>query len=262
MPYEFEPRELPSPRSRRQPASVPDPVRAALDRWLSASEDTPRREIGGAVSGELYDLAEDILDGVGVRATDATAAVIARGASVPPEVGLFLSAAYNRTDESVVVYDATLPHGVKHLGFRLPAEKTLVLDGTVASAMGVDASGLVVNRTAIDGYFGYSGSGAFVNASTGSCQTFGSTVAGVSVDLGTVTGTTGSPLLALGGAGEAVERSTEDVAADGPLCRVLTDLDACLTGDREDLHAQLGDVDPSPRIAIEARLREAIDAER
>jgi hypothetical protein len=260
VPYEFDPPDLDDPRGERRAADRPaDRVGEAFQHWLANYDSVARREIGGSVSDELYDLAAEALADVDVRAPDATATVLRAGQGVPPEVGLFLSAAYNQAPESVVVFDLSLPVGVKHLGFRLPREKSLVLAGSVASAMGVDSEGLVVNRTDVESYFGYGADGAFVNAPEGSCLTFGLSSVAVGVDLGEIRGSTGSDTVVhLAGTEEAPARTvpTADVVSGSPLADYLDDLRTGLSGDHESVRRFLEGLEPDPRTALERRLRE------
>lgn len=264
MPYEFEPRDLDEPTGARSHETPSDELADAFEQWLADAETIERREIGGSVSTELYELAEDVLADVDVRARDATALLLERGSDLEPTVGLFLSAAYNSAGEDVAVFDVDVPTPVKHLGFRLRPEKTLVLDGRVGSAMASEAAGLVVNRTDVDSYFGYSAQGAFVNAPDGSCLTFGAATAGVAVDLGTVTGESGADVaVALAGADgdERVTIAADDLSEYPAVADYLDRLADGLTGDRDAVRACLADMEPTPRAAIERELRRRIGTE-
>lgn len=261
MPYEFEPRDLAEPTGTRSHEPASDALTDAFEQWLADSATVPRREIGGAVSTEMYELAVEALADVDVRADDAMALLLARGPDLDPTVGLFLSAAYNRASEDVAFYEVALPTPVKHLGFRLRPEKTLVLDGTVGSAMASDARGLIVNRTDVGSYFGYGSTGAFINGPEGSCLTFGTATAGVAVDLGTVTGDAGGDVaVALSGSdgGDRISIGADKLPEFPSVAAYLEDLADGLGGDREAVRTFLADMEPAPRAAIERELRERI----
>lgn len=254
MPYEFEPRDLDDPRGTRDARAPDDALEAAFERWQAQRGNIARREIGGSVSGELYDLAVDCLADVSVRAADAASLLVAHRESLTPEVGVFLSAAYNRAAADVAFFDVTVPMPPKHLGYRLREGKTLVLDAPVHSTTAVDAEGLLVNRTDVTSAFGYGPGAAFVNL--GSCLTFGADGAGVAVNLGEVRGDAGpeAPTVAVTMDRRQRRRDADSVAANPDLQSTLEDLRDGLAGDREAVRAYLDGMEPSPRRAIERDL--------
>ena len=201
---------------------------------------------------ELYDLAVDSLEDFSVRAVDATGLLLAHRNSLTPAVGLFLSAACNLAPASVAVFDVAVPTPPKHLGYRLRADKTLVLNAPVHSTMVVGAEGLVVNRTDVTTYFGYSPEAAFINL--GSCLVFGTDDASVAANLGTVRGSTASetPIFTVGG-DRRHRLDADDVDASPDLRAYLDDLRDGLAGDRHALEAFVCNLEPSAPARDRAR---------
>jgi hypothetical protein len=257
MPYEFEPRDLDEPRATRRRDPPEDELAEVFEQWLRESDDAVTREIGGETSQALYELAVDALESVSVDPVEATALPIAYPDRVTPNVGLFLSAAYNRSEEDVVVFDVELPVRPRRLGYRLPAEKTLVLDAPVHSTMCVDASGLVINRTEIDRYFGYSSDGVFVNC--GSCLSLGFESARAFVDVGEVRGdsgpTAGHRGVALDGSA-AGGQPTRLVGSELPtdVVSYLDELEADVTGGAEAIRGHFDDAEQRPCDRLVAEL--------
>jgi hypothetical protein len=252
--YEFGPRDLDEPRGERDIRDPDDALEAAFERWQAERGTIAHREIGGSISRELYDLAVDSLDDFSVRAVDAAGLLLAHRNSLTPAVGLFLSAAYNLAPASVAVFDVAVPTPPKHLGYRLRADKTLVLNAPAHSTMAVGAEGLVVNRTDVTTYFGYSPEAAFINL--GSCLVFGTDDASVAANLGTVRGNAASetPILTVGG-DRRHRLDADDVDASPDLRAYLDDLRDGLAGDRRALEAFVCNLEPSPRRAIKRELR-------
>jgi hypothetical protein len=145
--YEFGPRDLDEPRGERDIRDPDDALEAAFERWQAERGTIAHREIGGSISRELYDLAVDSLEDVSVRAVDAAGLLLAHRNSLTPAVRLFLSATYNLAPASVAVCDVAVPTPPKHLGYRLRADKTLVLNAPAHSTMAVGAEGLVTGPT-------------------------------------------------------------------------------------------------------------------
>lgn len=265
MPYAFEPRDLDDPRGERDHVPPPDPLAEAFEAWLDDSRQLERREIGGSTSEALYALAGEHLRDVDVRAADATTLLLPYAESVTADVGLFLSAAYNRSDEDVVFFDVRSTPPTRRLGYRLAEAKTLVVDADIDSTMAVESSGLVVNRSRIDSYFGYSAGGAFVNAPGGSCLTAGVGSARAFVNLGEIRardGPEGPPKLAV----RAGVQEGRDVVLTEAECEDLPDLDAYLdrlgaglSGDRESVRSFLDGLDPAPARAVVAEVERLLD---
>lgn len=260
MPYEFGPRDLDAPRGQRRAARVPDALAGAFEAWLDESEGLARREIGGSTSEARYELAREHLRGLDVDPVAATTLLLQYAAEVTPEVGLFLSAAYDRADDPVAVFDVETRPPLDWLGYRLAGGRTLVLDADVGSTMAVESRGLVVNRARVGSYFGYSAEGVFVNAPGGSCLTAGLGAARAFVNLGEVRSLddeTDPPRLALGpsAAGDdGVVLPASACAAHPDLEAYLDRLAAGLSGDRDDVVAFLEDLAPSPSRAIAEEL--------
>lgn len=260
MPYSFEPRNLDAPRGQRRAAAVPDDLATAFEAWLADSEGLERREIGGSTSEARYELARDHLRGLDVDPVAATTLLLQYPDVLTPEAGLFLSAAYDRADEPVAVFDVETRPPVEWLGYRLAEERTLVLDADVGSTMAVEARGLVVNRARVGSYFGYSAEGAFVNAPGGSCLTAGLGAARAFVNLGEIRSRADEvdpPRLAVGpsAAGpDGVVLSAADCAAHPDLEAYLDRLAEGLSGDRGAVLAFLDGLAPSPKRAIVAEL--------
>lgn len=260
MPYPFEPRDLDAPRGRRRAAPVDDALADAFEAWLDASEGLARREIGGSTSEARYDLAREHLRGLDVDPVAATTLLLRYAERVTPAAGLFLSAAYDRADEPVAVFDVETRPPLQWLGYRLAEDRTLVLDADVGSTMAVEARGLVVNRARVGSYFGYSAEGAFVNAPGGSCLTAGLGAARAFVNLGEIRSRADEadpPRLAVGpsAAGDdGVVLSAADCEAHPALDAYLDRLAEGLSGDRDDVLAFLEGLSPSPRRAIVAEL--------
>lgn len=251
MPYEFEPKNLDRSRSTRAHRTPDDELAKAFEQWVDRSAEVRSREIGGETSGALYDLAVDVLEPVDVSPAEATAVPLAYPDRVTPNVGLFLSAAYNLADEDVVSFDTEYRTRPKRLGFRLPAEKTLLLDAPVHSTMAVDARGLVVNRAEIDTYFGYSADGVFVNR--GECLTLGFDAARAMVDLGTVRGQSSETGNRRGvSLGDPERPQVSVVAPDVPpeLDAYLDELELLFAGDVGSVRSALADLGGRPADAV------------
>lgn len=267
MPYAFEPRDLAAPRGEREHEAPPDPLADAFEAWLEERAGTARPEIGGSTSEAGYRLAVDLLDGLDVRAPDANSLLLQYGDALTPDVGLFLSAAYNYADEDVAFFDVRTEPRVERLGYRLGRAKTLVLDAPIDSTMAVGAAGLVVNRARVDSYFGYSADGAFVNAPGGSCLTAGFGAAKLFVDLGEVRSAAGrgaggdAPRVSLGPRGGRNRRDLgpDALAALPHLEAFLDRLGDGLSGDRASVRAFLDDLTPTPREAIVAEVERRLD---
>lgn len=266
MPYAFEPGDLDDPRGEREPVPADDAVIEAFEAWIGDCRQIEKREIGGSTSEVRYRLACDRLDGLDVRPPEATTLVLAYGESIPADVGLFLSAAYNHADAAVIFFDVDTAEPIGRLGYRLAEDKTLVIDADIASTMAVDASGLVVNRARIESYFGYSATGAFVNAPTGSCLTAGAGSARVFVDFGEVRGASSStrPVRLgvgppAGAGGRAVRLAPDEVSALADLDAFLADLRAGISGEREAVESYLGGLEPSPKRAIVTAIDRLLD---
>jgi hypothetical protein len=254
MPYEFDPPDLEEPRGTREPERPDDEYARAYERWLDASSEIRTPEIGGETSQRLYDLAVESLADLDVDPTEARALPLAYPDRTPPNVGLFLSAAYNLAEETVIVHDLALPVKPRRLGYRLAADTALVLDAPTHSTMAVDAEGLIVNRSTVDRYFGYSGDGAFVNC--GSCLTAGFDSALAFVDIGELRGES---------AATAGTRGAAVVGADGTRYRAvgpdlpdaveayLGELAASLSG--EAVRAALENFGPVPAETLANELR-------
>jgi hypothetical protein len=251
MPYEFEPKDLDRSRSPRVHRTPDDALANAFEQWLDRSADVQSREIGGETSVALYELAVEVLDPIEVSAAEATAVPLAYPDRLTPNVGLFLSAAYNLADDDVVSFDAEYRTRPKRLGFRLPAGKTLLLDAPVHSTMAVDARGLVVNRTEIDTYFGYSADGVFVNC--GECLTLGFDAARATVTLGTVRGQSSETGDRRGVALRDPGRppvSVVDPDLPPELEEYLDELASVFAGDADSVRAALAALDGRPADAI------------
>lgn len=251
MPYEFEPKDLDHSRQLRAHRTPDDELAWAFERWLDESGEVRAREIGGETSRTLYELAVDVLESIDVSPAEATAVPLAFPDRVTPNVGLFLSAAYNLSGENVVTFDTTYQTRPKRLGYRLPVEKTLLLDAPVHSTMAVDACGLVVNRTEIDQYFGYSADGVFVNC--GSCLTLGFDAARATIDLCTVRGQSSKTgeqrAVALDDSNHPTGRFVSpELSVE--LESYIDELEALLRGDHESVRATLADLDVPPADAI------------
>jgi hypothetical protein len=260
MPYRFEPKDLDRTDETRSHSRPDDAAARAFERWLDGIEDVRAREIGGETSEAIYELAVDVLNPLDVSPTEATAVPLAYPDRVPPNVGLFLSAAYNRSDEDVIVFDAEYRTTPRRLGFRLPAEKTLLLDEPVHSTMGVGARGLVINRTDVEQYFGYSADGVFVNC--GTCLTLGFETTRATVDLGTVRGQSGvtgeERAVAVDDAG-GVSGSFVGDDLSTALETYLDELDALVTGDVGSVRRRLDDLDGPPADVVVGELVDRIE---
>lgn len=253
MPYDFEPHDLEAPRVERDHVEAGDDLDAAYRAWLEERGEIARREIGGSVSGELYELARSKLSGVRVRAAEATSLPVAYREETPSTAGLFLTAAYNRSADDVAVFDVSLPTPLDHLGFRLDAGTALVLDGSVHATMAVDAEGVVVNRTDVERYFGYSPTGVFINAESGSCLTFGVGSARLALDFGTVRGSstaTDTVVAVKRPDGTSRRLSAAAVEADPDLAAYLDEVREGVSGDRRDVEAYLSSLSPTPKRAL------------
>lgn len=268
MPYDFSGRDLDRPNEGRSPVEPGDPLADAFERWLDDAANATRREIGGSVSEELYDRAVAALADVDrVDPQAATSLLVSYRESIPPTAGLFLSAAYDRTDDSVVVFDAETPVDLKWLGFRLDADTALLVDADVASVMATDAAGLVVNRATIDSYFGYSADAAVVNHVDGACATMGFGAARAAVNYGSVgSSEDAAPRLTLqfgASSGGEFEAGPDEVADRPALTAVLDEWREGLSGDAGSVRKFLAGKPRSPRRALVADLEAAIgDATR
>jgi len=258
MPYEFESSDLADPRETRHPGGDLSDVHArAYEAWLNAVEGVEKPEIGGETSQQFYQQAVDALDGVDVDPVEATALPLAYPDRTPPDVGLFLSAAYNLADETVVAYDVAAPVKPRRLGYRLPADTALVIDAPVHSSIAVECRGLVVNRASVERYFGYSDAGAFVNC--GSCLTTGFETAHAFVELGDVRGQSASTD---GDRGIALDGRAAVGNALSPGARAYLDtLVSELAGDLARATSYLERLDPTPRDAVAAAVADHLPAD-
>lgn len=261
MPYEFTGRDLDNPRDARSHDQPTDAVADAFEWWMDEARETPRREIGGSVSDRHYQRAQDALAELErIDAREATSLLVAYRDEAPPTSGLFLSAAYERADADIVFFDASTPVPVKWLGYRLDAEMALVVDAPVASVMAAECEGLVVNRSTIDSYFGYSSDGAFVTHSDAECATMGLGTARASLNFGTVGRSDRErPVVALGGGPHAgFEADAETAREIDALAAVLDQWRDGLAGDDASVRAFLESRPTSPRDALVAALDDAL----
>jgi hypothetical protein len=261
MPYDFEPKDLDRAGERRVHGSPDDPYERAFEGWLDRIEDVTVREIGGETSEAIYDLAVEVLEPLEVDPAEATAVPLAYPERVTPNVGLFLSAAYNCSAADVIAFDAEYRTAPRRLGFRLPAAKTLLLDAPVHSTMAVGARGLVINRTDVEQYFGYSADGVFVNC--GSCLTLGFDAARATVDLGTVRGQSSATGDARAVAVDEPGRFSGTAVGDdlsAELDAYLDEVERLVTGPVEEVRPRLAALEGTPADAIVDALIERFDA--
>lgn len=80
------------------------------------------------------------------------------------QVGVFLSAAYNQSEQEVITYDLELETPLSYLGYKLSSDKTLILESDTYVGTGYKSEGTVINR-AHSAVIGSKSSGLNINLS-------------------------------------------------------------------------------------------------
>jgi hypothetical protein len=116
-----------------------------------------------------YTWSENSLKGLeNLLVADAHAAIIAlQGDNNVRYAGMWLSAAYNRSSENLIVHDLKLPENKipYALGYRLNEDRVLVNNGNAGNDMGLNASGVVINNGNVRDWIGDNTSGVVINNS-------------------------------------------------------------------------------------------------
>lgn len=93
-----------------------------------------------------YEKAEILLEGIDVSIPEAhVLALQYQDHEAIFEAGLFISAMYNKSADKIIVYDLELDRKLRHLGFQLPKNKTLINKVNAGEEFGELALGTVIN---------------------------------------------------------------------------------------------------------------------
>lgn len=181
--YKLTPAGHDSPEWKRKYDKPDSKLAKAFEKWLAevpqiiVEQETTftsdgREEVNGPNIEQVYVRAQELIKNVKTNAGDANALLFDYENHPRIEnAGVFFSAIYNQCKDSEIVFD--LDSKISWLGYKLPKEKTLIVDARTGNYAGFRANGTLIHRYKTDhdnhsyiNYFGDHAHGPVINYGT------------------------------------------------------------------------------------------------